>query len=739
MPIPEFLVTVKAVRFTDLPTAVTSADHTYGRVTIGSRVFGRSRKITAPGSFDLTAERELWQLDVPAESSTNIPVAFEIIDDRGDTAPKHIANGNRTLTAPFVDGDIQVTASTGPKLVLTLTVLRARAAIGPARPTRSPSATGSGVVLRPPRAVTLHYTEIKGLNKPGHDPGGLTRPLRRAEPNPGYFSGDDQGRIYIDSDLNGNWSRDRQVIELAVKVNASGVSVSGSKVQWTIIDPDDPFNDQTHVHQEAGRYIDPNDYDPAGIHIGQLGGDNIRAYNEAGNGTERSIFDRLPPWVIVSGFALSDATNTSAKTALNGSLESKVSLHCPDVGGTNLIVKAELVPTPAGVPMISAQTGIMTMWKRLDVEVARMDQAFALTPVKLTTIADEYEAAFVQLDFHPEHVMSPAPRDSPDEIATNEDLVEGKTNAWIRRAFIHRRDPGWFFLGIAKRGHPPVPKSPPLFDSNNSGASWTHGVSRGRGCEFVEVNTRITAKVESVKFQWDHPNTTGGGTSQVEFFWYVWKQVRRASSTKLFLLGHDITSGFTGHNSNGSVTHATRSSLHFFPRGIFDRRDRPVAGRSYDVPVSGANQARILVDATSPGEIAGISPGPTDFFAGKTVVFSHHPGYADHGTSGAPNVPPIEKLRFADRITATVTHEFAHAFGMPHKCGFWDFKTPRKESCCMNYFSHWLLVPGTTNELAPFFAGVLTTENLMGASLCARHAMEIRRVHLKRNRGLRWP
>lgn len=732
MPLPEALVTVTAVRIEGLPAAVASANHAYALVTIGSRVFGRSRKITAAGSFDLTAERESWMLALAVEAGTTVPVSFEVLDDRGDLGPNAITSGSDTLSSPFRAGNVVVGAVRGPRLVLSLTVVNATSALGGGRVTRAGTASAPSALLRPPRAVVLQFTEIKGLNKPGHNPGGLTRPLRRAEPQDDYISNDDNGRIYTDSDHDGNWSRDTQFIDLTVKITPHGVRIAGAKVEWTMIDPDDPFNDRSDVHREAGHYIDPNDYDASGTHIGALGNDNIRAYNEAGTGTERSIFDRLPPWEGIRGFGLSDRTNTSAKTTIDSSLESKVRLHCPDVGGTNLIVKAELSPAPSGVPMIPAQTGIMTMWKRIDVEVARMDGAFPLSSAKIASIADEYEAAFVQLDFHPERVMAATPAESPNHMAINDNLVENRTNAWIRRAFRHRRDPGWFFFGIAKRAHPPPPgaSSPPLFDSRNAGATWSHGTSGRR--EFVEVNNRIGPTAAVVVFQWDHPNTTGSGTTPVSLFWIVQRQVRRASSTKLFLFGHDITSGFTGHDSNGSLTHAGKTENNFFPRGIFDARGRAVAGRSYEVPISGANQARILVLASDPGETSGISPGPPDFFAGQTVVFSHHPGFADHGTPASPNVPPTERSEFAQEVPQTVTHEFAHAFGMPHKCGLWDFKTPRRTSCCMNYFSHWLLVPGTSNQLDPF------QDDKMGPSLCARHAMEIRRVFLKRNRGLRW-
>jgi hypothetical protein len=731
MPLAEVLVTVTATGFENLPAAIDSANHAYALVTVGARTFGRSRRIAASGDFDLTAEREPWEIALALPAGATIPVAFEIVDDRGDTAPNVLATGTRTLSGPFADGEVVISAASGADLKVTLAVVRARTARAPARVARAGSPNAPSGVLRPPRSIVLEFTAIRGLNKPGHTPPGLTRPHRRAEHDPNYFSEDDRGRIYTDSKLDGTWRRDRQCIELDVRIHSQGTNLSGSKVKWTLLDPDDPSNDRKEVHREAGRYFDPNDYDAAGTHIGALGDDNIRAFNEAGTGGPGHIFDRLPPWEALRGFRVSAATNTSCETTIDTAGESKVRLHCPDVGGTNLIVQAELNAVPAGVPVIPARTGVMTMWKRLDVEVVRMQGAWQLAPAKLESIADEYEPAFVQLDFHPETVAANTRRASPDHMAPNDNVVEDRVNAWIRRVSRHRRHPGWFFLGIAKRAHPPQPgaSSPPLFDSDDPGNAWTHGGLGAR--EFIQVNKPVAANAAVVVFSWNHPKT-GGGTQRVQLFWIVARQTRTASTTKFELFGHDLSSRFTGHDSNGSITHATQSELDFFPVGILNAAGSAVAGQSYNVPVSGANQARVVVLASNPGETSGISPGPPDFFAGKTVVFSHHPAFADHGTPAAPKVPPDQRPQFVAEVPSTVTHEFAHAFGMPHKCGFWDFRTPREKSCCMNYFSHWLLVPGNTQALDPF------TEDKMGPGLCARHAMEIRRVHLKRNRALRW-
>lgn len=105
MALPEVLVMVTAVRFENLPTSINTANHAYALITVGSRVFGRSRKIGASGTFDLTAEREPWTIALALPIGETIPVLFEILDDRGDTGPNRLAIGTDSLSGPFVDGE----------------------------------------------------------------------------------------------------------------------------------------------------------------------------------------------------------------------------------------------------------------------------------------------------------------------------------------------------------------------------------------------------------------------------------------------------------------------------------------------------------------------------------------------------------------------------------------------------------------------------------------------------------
>jgi hypothetical protein len=77
-----------------------------------------------------------------------------------------------------------------------------------------------------------------------------------------------------------------------------------------------------------------------------------------------------------------------------------------------------------------------------------------------------------------------------------------------------------------------------------------------------------------------------------------------------------------------------------------------------------------------------------------------------------------------------MVHELTHAFGMPHKCAYFDFRAPRDKTCCMNYIPNWMaddahnLVSGTSNRV--------------GMDMCGRHLKEVRRVRLQDNKGLSW-
>jgi hypothetical protein len=110
-----------------------------------------------------------------------------------------------------------------------------------------------------------------------------------------------------------------------------------------------------------------------------------------------------------------------------------------------------------------------------------------------------------------------------------------------------------------------------------------------------------------------------------------------------------------------------------------------------------------------------------DFFAGRTILYTH---------AWMTGSPPGKSADFENEALDTIIHEFVHAFGMPHQCGYWDWRTPRTNSCAMNYPGTWLI--DAAHKPLP------RTHRKRGTHLCVRHVTEVRRVHIEKNKGLNW-
>ena len=91
--------------------------------------------------------------------------------------------------------------------------------------------------------------------------------------------------------------------------------------------------------------------------------------------------------------------------------------------------------------------------------------------------------------------------------------------------------------------------------------------------------------------------------------------------------------------------------------------------------------------------------------------------FTKHGAALKLNEPAALK---------TIVHEFTHAFGFPHKCGYYSWQSPMKYSCAMNYAFQWLYAPGTR------LPQMYVTGERDGA-LCGRHLDGMRKVHLEDN------
>ncbi|WP_437536345.1 hypothetical protein WME79_16215 [Sorangium sp. So ce726] len=536
--------------------------------------------------------------------------------------------------------------------------------------------------------IAVRIVDIKGLYSPGF-PGGSASPgtTRAAGYSPGYTSLDNQGRVYINRDLDGRWTRNTQLIEITAEVTSpDGELAQGARIRWRARDPDDPFNERPEVHPDWAPTLDENDYSAEGAYVGPTGEDN--------EGTE----DSSPGWEEVEGYALSDATETTASTAIVGG-RSTIRRHMTDIAGDNLILRAEI--DAEGLAEGAAdETGIMTLWRRIDVEYIRMESAPALP---LEQVPAHLDQVFTQFDFSEERVIEDRQHLAPDAGALGE-----QASRFVSEIFSHAGEPGWFCLIAALEPHP-LPDAPGEVLFRGTVAILDGGEGERRR-EFVEI-PGDHPDASSVSFRWDGYQIAFGVASAIA--------LSDPPRTRLWLEPHDIQSQFTA--GDGSLAHAYRDRLFFFPRA---RR----SGAAWEPPGYGI-PARVQVEVRGEGAAyaAGMSPtielGSTRYFAGRTILFTHHRAFWD---------PERAQPRsgYEQRTLHTIVHELTHAFGMPHKCGFFDYRTPRQTTCCMNYRSHWMI--GADQQLIPGTAGQV------GEGLCGRHMKETRRVRLENNRGLRW-
>lgn len=536
--------------------------------------------------------------------------------------------------------------------------------------------------------VAVRIVEIKGLYLPGSpDSSAPPGSTRAAGYSPGYTSLDNQGRVYINRDLDGQWARNTQLIEITAEVTSpDGELPEGARIRWSARDPDDPFNERPEVHPDWAPTLDENDYDAAGAYAGPVEEDN--------EGTP----DRSPSWEEVEGYPLSDATETSASTAIV-EMRSTIRRHMTDIAGDNLIVRAEV--EAEGIAEAAAdETGMMTLWRRIDVEYIRMESA---PPLPLEEVPRHFEPVFTQLDFSEERVIQ-----DRQHIALDASTLGEQAPRFVSEIFSHAGEPGWFCLIAALEPHPlPEVQGAPLFTGV---VTILDGGQGERRREYVEIPGHHP-EASHVTFRWNG--------EQIGFSVAIAAILSDPPRTQLWLEPHDIQGQFTA--GDGAVAHAYRDRLFFFPRAR--RRGAAWEPPGYGIP------ARVEAVVRGPGAAytAGMSPtidvGAARYFAGRTILFTHHRAWWD-AERGQPR-PGYEQSTLH-----TIVHELAHAFGMPHKCGYFDYRTPRRRTCAMNYRSHWMI--DADQQLIPGTAG------LVGNDLCGRHVKEIRRVRLEKNRGLRW-
>jgi hypothetical protein len=392
----------------------------------------------------------------------------------------------------------------------------------------------------------------------------------------------------------------------------------------------------------------------------------------------------------------------------------------------------------------------------------------------------------------------------------------------VEAEFASKGKPGWFFVGSAREAAEP------------EGASRRSCLYVGPGKligadreESLEIFTALTEPPLLIELH--------EGPKSVAFFAGDTMEITSRGTTIIPVEPIDYQSDF--EPSDGSLDAAYAISDYYYPR--FRRR----MGKGEDLWEPGgygfAENLEVSVFSRGPSSLVGISPplyagSGTEFFAGRTVIFTGHHGidraprarlsihgrwepgdeafityqgctvrYVVRDEDRSPPVPVADldsfaRLRVAkglqdainedpvarqllvpivreralrltsttkgtvangdevttastsldgsltrrvelagggvdlDLATTTITHEFGHAFGYPHKCGYYTVDAPATRSCCMNYFHTWLYALGThkdrdTRTVQRFDTGK------DGKHFCARHIKGIRRGHLEDN------
>lgn len=694
MLLPTVVLRVTLTRVTGLGPFAPDA-RPYVRARLDGRWFGRSRTLdVSETEVDLTREGVAWSREIPS-SGAPIPLLIEIWNERGDLLPESLASLSLTLESPFDPGPR--TLGRGPSVELTVDAREVPVGSPVGFVKRSIEGDLTRATLRAVNAVVVEITRVRGLYAPvaSGSPG-----LVRAEAREGYTSQDDLGRVYLNHDLDRKFTKDAQQIEVSVKLHAvRGRVPPDARVRWSVREPDDPTDDDPFFHTQWGRYVDAKDYDKTGRHTGAAGGDN------------EGRAAKNPPWGHVPGYDLLRAKSDEAVTAVVGD-ESRVVFHCPDTAGDNFILRAE-VTSATVMDAFAAETGVITVWHRIDVQYLRMPGAQKL-PVESVPIA--YEPACVELDIAPEEPIA----DELD-LAPDDDTLDKVISAWVDARFTKKSEPGWFCLIAAMRPYPPpTVKLADLVVFDGDVTLHVGGVASGY-YEYFDIPGEHW-KVEGVRTGVDFVEFSADGRT-IAFNLFRTEPAPGGKSTRCMVSGHYLQPAFSA--GDGNIDHAYAVSYEYHPRarliGV------KVTKGGYGLP----DRVRAQVYLPGASFTAGISPTVErkvkgklrEYFAGRTVVFTLTSTYWSEKNK-APTANAQKEMLQA------INHELCHAFGMPHICGYYDTSLPRDRSCCMNYFLNGLL--DARDEL------VVDSEDRMSERLCGRHLKEIRRTHLEDNPGLDW-
>jgi hypothetical protein len=626
------------------------------RIVLNGRLVGTSRPPGDGALFDLAGEPMAWSREIRVFEGDTIPIEVRLV--RLDAVPSlgTVATLSVGVGPPWAEGE-QVFDDGVLRLTLSVSTRRVPRPGLPLVVSRSAAGNPTPATLELRNALVVELLDIVGLYEPVDDPApGELRARRRLA----YTGQDDRGRIFTNRWYDGSFERDHQAIELLVRVRAArGFLPATVTLRWLVLDPDDPSNEQ--AHPDAGPVLDPNDYDAALHELGTASDDN------------QGTFDRVPRFEAVGAYGLTVVSSTEAHTSVLEGV-SRLRVHCPNVAGDNLIVRVEVL-IPEG-EHFAAETGVLTMWHRFDVEVVRMKRARRLP---LDQNARLLETACVQLDFAPERIIRDIPWFGVDKPSY--DAVEVP---FYRLHAKHRTHPGWFFVGILHRPFP-----------------WTE-VERWRGVgtlvrEPSQCLLRAPVHVPDAKaavLRW----TVGGQPVSTRFS--VHSALRRGRlGTDYVLLGVHYMP-FLRDGASGPDVFAW-PNCHDEGAGLVD----------------GGYHAPEAVEVT-------LYSGQANF-AGNTSwsTGDGRPDGACYAFSTA-----IEDLGFDWLAPMVVAHEIMHTLSLSHACGRRD---AQHEAVCLMHGRYKPLLDLERGDATKPLSFDETLPASPFGSLCEAHIREARHVHVE--------
>ncbi|MFO0550733.1 MAG: hypothetical protein U0271_20230 [Polyangiaceae bacterium] len=714
------VVTLQLTKLTDLSshlTAGASADGPYWIAWIGNapnrRFIGRSKPLACGQTeYDFGEEPERWVFKTRLVADTSgfggVPISLWLHSDHDIDPPEGELVIDSILPIPSrseSSTNVLKARSGSAALEVQLTTKVAGLACGPLAPRDS---APSRVCLDVPknRAVArVDIEEILGV----HEPAKASSPelWSYSRPRLSGYGRDELGRVYLNRKESGEWRPREQAIQLTAKVallEGAQSALEGATIEWTVRVPDDRVTENASVRVEAlkafrnPRSDAPPKHPPKG---------------KPWPGNHGATVPALP-WENVEGFAMSDVTDMSAKTALVGDL-SRVRLHCPNHAGDRLIVQATVRSASGELISIEDVTGTLTMWQRLDVQYRPLErptpedpederplQAYSLVST-FDVVNEGLAPACVQFDFHLEASRPIPPRAYAEGSATNPpkgwdrdtELAYG-IEAYERpfdglvsdgEMFDRKNEPGWFLLAAAFAPWPYKARKPLL----PGVMEWT-GTARvvmaaGEGAIILPDELLALEKEKSQKLNVGLVEVVFGEPQNEKLRFVVDARHRDA----LILGRHELVEDFDV--GDGDIARITRKNEKTY--------------KLYDY-FALAERVQVTLRALRGHETIGASPLRNGRFAGQLIIFTWY-----------VNPPENDPALFA-RI---MIHELSHALGVPHLCGHWAYRHG-DGSCQMNYWTHAVRRNGA------FIKG--SVKRNIG-QLCGLHISQLRRASLPDN------